>query len=112
MSCFDTLWNNDVMNDLYAAGLNNDKLPLTYNENKTASISVKTPHGPAKRVEVNDDIFQGTVMAPLQCVVHLDELGQQAKLHPECLYKYRGVVPTPPYSKLMISLQSLLAIQP
>ena len=31
--CFDALWLEECINDLYEAGLNNDKLPLLFLEN-------------------------------------------------------------------------------
>ena len=40
--CFDTLWLHEVINCLFEAGLQNDKLPLLFLENNTAQVAVKT----------------------------------------------------------------------
>ena len=40
--CFDKLWLHEVINCLYAAGLKNDKLPLSFLENVNAQVAVKT----------------------------------------------------------------------
>ena len=36
--CFDALWLEECINDLYEAGLNNDKLPLLFLENQNAKV--------------------------------------------------------------------------
>ena len=43
--CFDSLWLEECVNDLYEAGFKNDKLNLIYLSNKTARIVVKTSSG-------------------------------------------------------------------
>ena len=47
--CFDSLWLQECMNDLYSAGLDDDKFALLYNINKTVNIAVKTPVGKTER---------------------------------------------------------------
>ena len=47
--CFDTLWLHEVINCLYEAGLQNDKLPLLFMENRNAQVAVKTTGGLSKR---------------------------------------------------------------
>ena len=42
MSCFDSLWADEVMNDLYEAGVSDDKLALIKKINETNHIRVKT----------------------------------------------------------------------
>ena len=41
--CFDSLWVEECVNDIFEAGLDNDKLPLLYLENQNANIAIKTP---------------------------------------------------------------------
>ena len=43
--CFDALWMQECINDLFETGFTNNKLPLLYLENRNAKIAVKTPHG-------------------------------------------------------------------
>ena len=40
--CFDTLWLQECINDLFEAGVQNDKLPLLLLENLNAKVAVKT----------------------------------------------------------------------
>ena len=40
--CFDALCLEECINDLYEAGLNNDKLPLLFLENQNAKVAAKT----------------------------------------------------------------------
>ena len=40
--CFDALWVEDCINDIYETGFDNDKLPLLFLENQNAMIAVKT----------------------------------------------------------------------
>ena len=42
MSCFDSLWADEVVNDLYKAGVTDDKLSFLHKLNKTHHIKVKT----------------------------------------------------------------------
>ena len=39
--CFDALWVQECINDLFYAGLDNDKLPLLFLENQNAKCAVK-----------------------------------------------------------------------
>ena len=43
--CFDSLWVEECMNDLWEAGINDDHLALIYKVNETVNVSVKTPFG-------------------------------------------------------------------
>ena len=96
MKCFDALWNEECINDLYEAGLTNDKLPLLFLENKSAQVAIKTPHGMTQRVDITNVIMQGTVWGGLFCTTSMDKLGKQAYREPDLLYKYKNVVEVPP----------------
>ena len=43
--CFDSLWLEECINDIYDAGLQHDKLNLLYNMNQNAFVAIKTPYG-------------------------------------------------------------------
>ena len=94
--CFDALWLHEVINCLYSAGLQNDKLPLLFLENNNAQVAVKTSSGISKRVNIKNIIMQGSVWGSICCVVLMDKLGQLAYSNPDLLYYYKGVVATPP----------------
>ena len=57
--CFDSLWLHEVINCLYEAGLQNDKLPLLFLENNNAQVAVKTNDRISKRVRIQNIIMQG-----------------------------------------------------
>ena len=53
VQCFDALWLEDVMNDLYDSlplSGQNDKLTLLYKSNFENRVAVKTPVGQTKRI--------------------------------------------------------------
>jgi hypothetical protein len=94
--CFDSLWLEEVINCLYQAGLQNDKLPLLFLENRSAQVAVKTPGGLSKRKTIRNIIMQGSVWGSLCCVVLMDKLGKIAYSNPNLLYYYKGIVACPP----------------
>ena len=94
--CFDTMWNQEAINDIYELGFQNDKLPLLYLENETAKVAIKTSAGTTERVTIRNNIMQGTVWAGLMCTATMDKLGKQVYKTPHLLYKYKGTVDVPP----------------
>ena len=94
--CFDSLWLHEVVNSLYEAGLQNDKLPLLFLENNNAKVAVKTQERISKRVSIHNLIMQGSIWGSLCCVVMMDKLGKLVYNKPELMYKYKGKVATPP----------------
>jgi hypothetical protein len=47
--CFDSLWLQECLNDMYENGVKDDKLALLYNINTHVKITVKTPVGKTRR---------------------------------------------------------------
>ena len=72
--CFDTLWLQECINDLYDAGIQDDKLALIYEVNKNNKVAIKTPFGTTPRVSINQIVLQGEVFGPLQCSVQVDTI--------------------------------------
>ena len=109
--CFDSLWLKEVIAALYEAGLQNDKLPLLFLENKTAQVAVKTPGGLSERISIHDLIMQGSVWGSICCVVLMDKLGKHAYKNKELLYYYKGLVGCPPLQMVddILGLQNCLA---
>ena len=93
--CFDGLWVEECINDIYDAGLDNDKLNLLYLENQNAKISVKTQDKKSERIDVKNIIMQGTVWGSMLCTASMDKLGQLVYGNKDLIYKYKGVVETP-----------------
>ena len=94
--CFDSLWLHEVIDCLFKAGLQNDKLPLLFLENETAQVAVKTSGGISNRVPIHNIIMQGSVWGSICCVVLMDKLGQLAYSDPNLLYHYKDLAATPP----------------
>ena len=94
-SCFDSMWLDEVTNDLFEAGLNDDKLSLLYKINETNDIAVKTPTGLSEREIVKKIICQGDPLGPTECSLMVDGFGKESlepNLEP---YKYKDKVPIP-----------------
>jgi hypothetical protein len=67
MQCFDSLWFQECMNDLYSAGLIDGKFALLYNVNAKVNIAVKTPVGMTERQIIENVVTQGNVFGPIFC---------------------------------------------
>ena len=63
--CFDSLWIEECMNDLWEAGINDDHLALIYKVIETVNVSVKTPFGFTERETIERVVMQGEVYGPL-----------------------------------------------
>ena len=50
--CFDSLWLHEVVNSLFEAGMQNDKLPLLFLENRNVQVAIKTNEKISKRVSI------------------------------------------------------------
>ena len=94
--CFDSLWQDECMNDLYEAGIKDDKLSLIYKLNTTNQVAVKTPFGMTERKQVEKIVLQGEVFGSLQCSVTIDTFGKEFLEEDKHLYMYKGVVGVPP----------------
>ena len=105
--CFDALWLQDCVNDVFEAGLQNDKLPLLFLENSNAKVAVKTPNGISERINIKNIIMQGSVWGSLFCTASMDKLGQLAYENENLLYWYKGTVAVPP----LCMVDDILAVQ-
>ena len=86
--CFDSLWLQECMNDLYSAGLNDDKFALLYNVNSKVDIAVKTPVGKTDRQSIHNVIAQGDVFGPMFCSKQVDTFGQECLDEGKYTYMY------------------------
>ena len=83
--------------DLYNAGIQDQKINLMYEYDKSSSISIKTPYGLTSREEVSKTIAQGEVMSSIKCTTSVDSIALQAEENiSEHLYKYRDTLVIPP----------------
>ena len=93
--CFDTLWVEECINDLFDSGLQNDKLPLLYMENQNAEIAIKTQTGITDRKSIKNIIMQGSIFGSLCCTVSMDKLGKHIYKNHDLIYRYKGKIDIP-----------------
>ena len=93
--CFDGLWLEECCNNLYEAGITDDKLALIFEGNKTNQVAIKTPGGLTDRVTMERIVMQGGVTGPLCCSVQTDNIGKASLESNEHLYMYKGSVGIP-----------------
>ena len=98
--CFDSMWLEDTINDLYEAGITDDKLALIYKSNETNKVAVKTPSGMTERIEMKNLVLQGEIFGPLECSVSVDKFGKECLEEQKHLYSYRGLVGIPPLAMI------------
>ena len=105
--CFDKMWYEETANDIFKAGVTDDKFVLLANSNKTCNVAVKTPWGSlTERITLDKLEMQGTVPAPPKASVQLDTLGKECIESGEGLFKYKGCVNITP----LIMIDDVLAI--
>ena len=68
--CFDALWLEDCMSDLYDTlpeQSRDDRLALVYQVNRENYVAVNTSVGQTDRVNIQNIVMQGGKWGPLQC---------------------------------------------
>ena len=75
-SSVDSLWTEECGNDLYEAGVTDDKLAMVYEGNLENKVSISTPVGLSDRVPIPNIICQGGVMGSLLCGIQTDNIGK------------------------------------
>ena len=75
--CFDGLWLQECLNDVYSAGIKDDKFALLYNINRSVNVAVKTPVGITSRSTIYNAITQGDVFSAMFCSKQVDTFGQE-----------------------------------
>ena len=106
-TCFDSLWLQECINDVYEAGLQNDKLPLLFLENSNAKVAVKTSKGTSKRINIKNIIMQGSVWGSILCTTSMDKLGKLVYEDENLIYRYKGEVAVP----TLCMVDDVLAVQ-
>ena len=87
----------ETTNDIWLAGVTDDKILLMAKSNEKCKVAVKTPWGSiTDRVEMREIEMQWTVPAPLKCSVQLDSLGKECLQSGEGLYRYKECINIPP----------------
>ena len=93
---FDALWIEECCNDMYEAGVVDDKMALIYAANEKNLVAVSTPAGMTDRVEINRIITQGGSLGPITAGVEMDGIAkEQVKKHEKSMYLYKKKVKIP-----------------
>ena len=99
--CFDKMSFKETANDMFKAGVTDDKFVLLANSNRVSKVAVKTPWGSlTERVDIKEIEMQGTVLAPLKCSTQIDSIGRDCFETNAGLFKYKGCVSIPPLSMI------------
>ena len=97
--CFDKMWYSETANDLYRAGVQDDKFILIANSNKKCEVAVKTPWGGlTERIALKNLEMQGSVLSNIKCSIQIDSIGKDCLTENKGLYKYKDCVSIPPLS--------------
>ena len=72
--CFDKLWLEDGINELWRVGTNIRDSVMIKRMNEMARIVVQTPLGPTRVLEVKRIVKQGTVYGPQICISSMDKV--------------------------------------
>ena len=94
--CFDSMWYDETMNDLWDAGVRNEKFALISKMNQKCKIAVKTPVGITDRFELEEIEMQGTKWSNIKCAVRVDTLGKDCYSNNEGMFIYKECVTVPP----------------
>ena len=89
--CFDSMWIEECINDMYDYGVKSTNLALIYEANKVNNVAIMTPNGLTERKNINNIVMQGEVFGPLECSVTVDTIGKECQERGEYLYSYKGV---------------------
>ena len=104
--CFDSLWFEECLHDMYNGGLTDDKFALLYNVNSHVKVAVKTPVGKTERGSITNSVIQGDVFGPMLCAKQIDEIGKECLDSCKYTYKYKSEIDIPP----LIMLDYLISV--
>ena len=87
--CLDSLYLKKCCNDLYEAGITDDKLAVIFEGSQEINVAINTPAGQTKRIPMHENVQQGEALSSLICAIQIDKIGENALETGKYLYKYR-----------------------
>ena len=96
--CFDSLWLEECLNDMYEGGFRNDELNLLYSANNIVKVAVRTPVGKTSTEDIYNAVIQGDVFGPILCSKQVETFAKECLEDDKYLYKYKNEVVIPPLS--------------
>ena len=83
---------DECTNDLYDAGIKDDKLNMIYEGNINNNMAVQVPSiGLTERTKIFKKVTQGGPLGPTICGVHIDKTGKEMIQRKEFCYKYKDI---------------------
>ena len=95
--CFDSMWFEETMNDLWESmDVRDDKFALISEMNKEVDLFVKTPVGESEVFTLKKIEQQGTVLGPIKCSNQMDSIPRECLRDNVEMFRYRNAVSIPP----------------
>ena len=94
--CFDSMWMEVTINDMFEAGIKDDNLVLLYKANENNKVKIKTPCGNSEQILLKKIILQGETFGSIECSVQIDTFGKECINEEKLLYQYKDTVGIPP----------------
>ena len=92
--CFDSIWLQDAINDLYLSGITSRNLNLLHEGNLSTDMCVETKFGQSDRVRLDNVVMQGSVSGGTICSNQISKLCNKA-YDEGCVYMYGGILSIP-----------------
>lgn len=74
--CFDKLWLQDTINDLWKSNMLSNKVKVFHEMNKEAKMIVDRPLGMTDEIEMKNIVKQGTIYGPMLCSISTDKINR------------------------------------
>ena len=92
--CFDSVWLDDAINDLYESGVTSRNLNILYEGNKSTDMCVENKLGKSDRATLNKVVMQGSVSGGTLCSNQISKLCNST-YNEGVVYMYAGRIPIP-----------------
>ena len=82
VKCFNKLWLNDCLLEMYNLSYDPNTLKILYEMNKETDIIIRTPVGNIDTIQVNEVVKQGMIFGPIMCCVEtstVNSIGEEVK---------------------------------
>ena len=92
--CFDSIWLEEALNDLYDSGIQSRNLNLLYEGNRSTDMCIETSFGRSERVNLQKVVMQGSVTGGTFCSNQLAKLCNRTFDEGD-VYMYSNTIPVP-----------------
>ena len=92
--CFDSIWLEEAINDLYDSGVCSRNLNLLYEGNKSTDMCVETNYGRSERIRLQKVVMQGSVPGGTLCSNQISKICNDS-YNEGNVYMYSEKIPIP-----------------